>query len=124
MNHMSKRVGLFLFSLCFCVLFSCTFEKGEILQPRVAPTKRLCDSLNITYSGVVSNIIETNCNGCHGAGYSAGDFTNYAGLKLKVDNGSFKNRVFTLKNMPISGPLSAETLEKIQCWLDAGAPNN
>lgn len=122
MARITKELSITFFFF-LCVLFSCTFEKGEISKSRVLPVN-LCDSLNVTYSSIVFPIIQTNCNGCHSSGYSAGDFTTYSGLKIRIDNGSFKNRVFTLKNMPTAGPLSPEILEKIQCWLDAGAPDN
>ena len=126
------RYTLFIF---ISLLFACTYDQYEVPQPAPAgpapadttnSAMTRCDSLNVTYTLTVKPIMDASCttSGCHSAGSGNGDYTTYAGLKAKVDNGSFKQRVLEDKNMPPGGPLSAETLEKLQCWLDAGAPNN
>lgn len=117
------------------LLHSCTYDKYEVPEPATPPPADTtqtgtaltrCDSLNVTYSATVKPITDNNCaiSGCHAAGSGNGDFTTYAGLKAKVDNGSFKKRVIEDKTMPPSGPLPASDIEKLQCWLDAGAPEN
>ena len=86
----------------------------------------ICDS-TITYSGVISPIIQNNCavSGCHVSGGTAiGDYTVFAEIKMAADSGKLKDRTIILKNMPPSSPLSDTDLGKIQCWLNAGAPNN
>ncbi|MEW6467507.1 MAG: hypothetical protein AB1458_01205 [Bacteroidota bacterium] len=82
-----------------------------------------CDT--VTYSGTIVPIIANNCMnpGCHGSGSANGDYTTYAGVKAKVDNGSFQHRVIDKKDMPPGG-LGKDDMNKIKCWLDAGAPNN
>src|SRR5688572_9296064 len=84
------------------------------------------DCSKITYSSDIKPIITANCNasGCHNAGSSFGDFSTYAGLKAKADNGAINNRVVQGKNMPPSGPLPQDQIDKIKCWLDSGSPNN
>ena len=79
----------------------------------------------VTYSGTISQIISGNCTntGCHGASSSNGDFTTYAGLKTVADNGSLHTRVVSKKDMPPGG-LSSENIQKINCWIENGAPNN
>ena len=51
---------------------------------------------------------------------------DHAGVLLKVDDGSFADRLFVQRDMPPAGntQLRACDLEKIQVWLNAGAPNN
>ena len=85
-----------------------------------------CSTINSSYSSGILPVINANCtsSGCHNAGSVNGDFTIYAGIKLKVDNGSINNRVVVQKNMPPSGALSVDNLNKIKCWLNSGAPNN
>ena len=84
--------------------------------------------MNITYSGTIAQIIVTNCTnpGCHvgsGPGFQT-QLSSYNGVKEEVNQGSFKDRVIVQGNMPPSGSLSLADKEKIQCWLDAGAPDN
>jgi hypothetical protein len=85
-----------------------------------------CSKINSSYSSDIKPIIESNClsSGCHNANSSNGDFTTYAGVKAKADNGSLDSRVIQQKNMPPSGALPMDQLKKIKCWLSAGAPNN
>jgi len=80
-----------------------------------------CDKY--TYDNYVHAIIIRNCinRGCHGAGFGAGDFTRFSGVKEKVNNGSFRLRVLDMKVMPPVKSLSSTELEKIKCWLDNGA---
>ena len=70
--------------------------------------------------------MDVNCNtsGCHAAGSPYGDLTNYSGVKAKVDNSTFKERVIVQKNMPPAYSLSQTDLDKLNCWLEAGIPNN
>lgn len=130
---MTKITGLFTLSLLL-LIGSCTFDKEEVPEPTPTPTPTptppptmdLCDSLNVTFSGTVVPLLNANCTtpGCHSAGSGNGDYTTYAGIKAKVDNGTFKTRVIDDKNMPPSGPLSPSDLDKLKCWLEDGAPNN
>lgn len=104
------------------ILQSCYFDNEEDLYGPVT-----CDLSNITYSSDVSIIINSSCatTGCHvPGGTGTGDFTNYTGLKAKVDNGTFETRVLNEKTMPPSTPLSQCELEILQNWLDNGALNN
>lgn len=113
------------FLLLFAVLLiwsSCTYEKGEI--PVLVPKE--CDS-TISYASQIAPLTTTYCNGCHSAGGTGtGDFTTYAGLKLKADNGSLKTRVVDVKDMPQAGspPLSDAERKLIKCWIEQGALNN
>ena len=85
-----------------------------------------CGKVNAKFAANVKPIIDAKCatSGCHNANSSNGDFTNYAGVKAKADDGSIKKRVLAQKNMPPSNPLSFDELKKIKCWLASGAQNN
>ncbi|MDN5201378.1 hypothetical protein QQ008_08395 [Fulvivirgaceae bacterium BMA10] len=86
-----------------------------------------CDENNFTFSGAVNAIIEKNCGNtvsCHGSGSTNGDYTSYAGIKSKVDNGSFEQRVLTIGNMPPALPLQDCEMTILRKWLDDGALNN
>ena len=82
----------------------------------------------VSYARDVKPIIQQNCatSGCHVAGFPDGDFTQYAPLKAKVDNGSFKNSVidWNAPKMPETQKLPENQLRILQCWLNANAPEN
>jgi len=102
------------------ILGACEYKKGLAPKPVEEVAASPCDS--VKYSADIQPLLNTYCTGCHSG---SPDFTNYAGTKAKVDDGTFKNRVITIKDMPqTGGPISQANLDKIQCWLDKGAPNN
>lgn len=116
------------------LFFSCTYENEEELFPLEAASTNTNESGDsttvVSFSQRVKPIISQNCNlsGCHGAGTGAGrgNFTDYQGVKHKVDNGSFERRVLVQQNMPPNSraPLSQAELNDIRSWINAGAPNN
>src|SRR5690348_2178830 len=67
-----------------------------------------CSTISAKYGDNIKPIITSNCtqSSCHEQGSNNGDFTTYAGLKAKVDNGSLSKRVLYDKTMPASGALS------------------
>lgn len=131
---MRKTHSTFFIALCLLLgLSACSFNNiEEDLLPVVEVDP--CDSIPATFATDIVPIIETSCSEaglgqCHAAGSPRGDFTTYAGLKIDVDNGKFNTRVLEVKDMPASfstGPqsLTPAQLETIQCWIDAGAPDN
>jgi hypothetical protein len=80
------------------------------------------------YSADILSIINNKCaiSNCHNTGSALGDFTTYAGVKARADNGRIRRNVFELKIMPPASaiPLTDFEKEKIKCWLDNGAPQN
>jgi len=83
------------------------------------------DYCNPGYSTDIEPIITKKCtlSGCHGAGSTIADFTNFVVLKTLADNGTVLNRVFVLKIMPPANIDTLTTQEKVKlkCWLDNGA---
>ena len=115
-------------SLGFLIIshFSCVKDVGP-LPAKI--TIAFCDSLNVKYSTDINQIMTTYCSttkaSCHGPFSSNGDFSNYAGLQPYANNGSLRDRVLVLKDMPQGGPPLADSLlQKIDCWLQKGFPNN
>jgi len=119
---MKSFKNIILLFILLIQIISCKKDKGKI----PITSQSFCDSLQVKYSVHIQPVIQSQCaiSGCHTSGASMGDFTTYSGVKAKVDNGSFENRVLTLSNMPPVGPLPDSTKKKIDCWLKAGAPNN
>lgn len=81
-----------------------------------------------SYATDIKPLIARTCahTGCHGAGSTVADFTQYAELKKRADNGRIRTNVFELAIMPPPGqePLTTQDKENLKCWLDNGAPNN
>lgn len=115
----SIGVTFFLF-----ITTGCEYNNEEELYPSIE-----CDTLNVSYAEDIEPIIENDCatSGCHVAGGTGnGRFDNYQRVKAKVDNGSMRKRVVENKDMPPPDeePLTSCQIDKIDAWLDAGAPNN
>lgn len=103
------------------VLAGCYYDKEELLYPGA------CDVGDATAAGYWTDTIEplilSRCANCHfPGGDGPGDLTQYINVKAIVDNGSFQQQVFISKAMPQGGSLSACDLQKLQAWVDAGAP--
>ena len=118
---------------------SCTYDKRDMPTPAIVATDSIVpiDS-SVSYSVNIKPIIITYCFGmgaqlCHVTNTnqgSNGDYTTYAGLKAKVDNGAIAARVFNpLGGMPPSYATSPQQitpveLKKFKDWVALGAPNN
>jgi hypothetical protein len=86
-----------------------------------------CDK--ITYAKDIEPIMKSNCaiTGCHipnGSGPS--DYTSFDGVKIDAESGELKKRMIdgNPNFMPPAGKLPQTDLDKVVCWLNAGAPNN
>ncbi|HFC00011.1 MAG TPA: hypothetical protein ENJ53_04320 [Phaeodactylibacter sp.] len=122
-----KRINLFpLFFLA--ILFwlqitqtSCTND--HLPEPTPNP---LCDSISITYDGLIKPIIDASCasTGCHVVGFPKGDYTTYAQMKSSLNDNGFKKQVIDTKNMPIGTTLTPEEFELLECWALNGYPEN
>lgn len=86
------------------------------------------DSAACKYAANIKPVVVAKCAlpGCHGAGSAVADFTQYAELKKRADNGVLRRNVLELGIMPPTGhaPLTAQEKDKLKCWLDNGAPND
>ena len=78
----------------------------------------------VTYSQTIKPLFETHCVSCHATGSGDGALSNHAEVKVYVDNGKLKDEVLTSQGMPVGSSFTSEELGQIQCWIDAGGPNN
>ena len=89
-----------------------------------------CDTSDMKYATDVLSILQTNCYECHGNGLSqlGVNFDTYDNTKKQIDNNNLINAIkhtagFT--PMPFGKPkLSSCDIDKIQAWINNGAPNN
>jgi len=106
-----------------CFFSSCYYDNEEELYPNAIP----CDTAAVTFSDNIEPIISASCAipSCHvPIGSANGVFQSYSGIKSKVDNGSFMDRVIIQQDMPPNGDLSSCEIEQLKIWIDEGAPNN
>lgn len=118
-----------LFTAAALMLFamsSCYYDNEEELYAEYYASQT-CDTVSVSYDATIRPIIESTCNtsGCHVAGGTGnGIFTNYAGLKAKVDNGSLIDRVVDQRNMPPTTSLNDCQIKLISAWVSQGALEN
>ena len=112
-----------LFLLISIVLFfiaSCTFEKREVAFK--------CDSIvhfNPTIDSLITHKCATSFCHDHTTHSGGGDFSSYAGIKMKFDNGALKRRVIELMDMPTGGAtITQAERDEIHCWIDQGGLEN
>ena len=104
---------------------SCYYDVEEELYPSLE-----CQTENITYSNQVLSIIEEACYKCHDAARNFGNITleGYSELKKYVDNGQLLGAIrhdAGYSPMPKNEAQLLECdIEKIEAWVNVGAPNN
>ncbi len=100
------------------LVMSCTYDVEEEQEPQLPPN----DCATVSFNADVQPIIAANCavSGCHD-GTRFPNLTTVAGVqqnaqRIKIRTGN--------RSMPIGRTLTSEQIEKITCWVDAGALNN
>lgn len=97
-----------------------------------------CDDIDATFNGDVKDVLAVTCSYevCHGATstFAQLDYNVFSNLKTFLDNGSFEARVLNGGDAdnPVMPPpyapegnpkeLTAQQLEILTCWKDAGYP--
>lgn len=95
----------------------------------VTSTNGTTDCDKITYAKDVEPILRENCatTGCHVPnGSGPADYTSFDGIKTDASSGELRKRMIdgNPSFMPPTGKLPQSDLDKVSCWLNAGAPNN
>jgi hypothetical protein len=116
-----KRLILILCS--FTLIGGCYYDVADELYPGSGGTNN-CDTTVTGYAAKISPIMLANCAipGCHVAGGSSPDLTNYTNLAANSD--LVKQRAITEKNMPPAGPLSPCDILALEKWINNGSLNN
>lgn len=126
-KYFRMKNGLILLGTCLALglMQSCYYDVEEELYPSIE-----CNTAAVTFSTEISKILQNNCFSCHDAANNFGGVTleGYELLKVYVDNGSLLGAVkqedgysAMPKNQP---PLVECDIEKLEAWINAGAPNN
>ncbi len=129
--NLSKYWTISLFLILVAWVSGCTEDK------LAAPAAGDCFGEEPTYESDVKEIIDRTCaySGCH-LDSAPGVYTSYSGIQNVLNSGLFRQRVILIKDDPVSGMppnnvpsgkaqnLTPAELNTIQCWLDAGFPEN
>lgn len=89
-----------------------------------------CDTLDISYAGIIAPLLQTHCLGCHSAASASGGIIleGYNNANTYAMNGRLYGSVAQLNGfspMPQGqGQLPACDIAQLKSWIDAGAPNN
>jgi hypothetical protein len=104
-------------------LQSCVNNKSDQLYP--------CDITNVKYSTFVSQVISTNCLGCHSeANKASGNsivLDNYSDLKVMAASNRLVPAINHTGPHPMpqgSAKLDECTIAKITAWVNDGIQNN
>jgi uncharacterized membrane protein len=119
-------------ALLLCVssfLFTgCYYDIQEELHP--SATGQLCDTTAVTYAVQITNILQTNCVGCHSASSPSGNIAldTYNGVKTVAENGRL---VGSIDHLSGYRPMPQNQTQLSECdrltvkkWIENGSSNN
>jgi hypothetical protein len=105
--------------------WGCYYDKEESLYPQTS-----CDTSNVTFSGTVQPILQSNCSQCHNSvSPSSGiDLTSYDAVVAAVNTGRLLGAI-NHETGYIWMPQNADKLgdcqiTQITIWIGAGMPKN
>jgi len=129
-KNMQKYFKIALILIAISSFTACYYDKKDQVYPQVVVAA--CDTTNVSYSVTVTNILNANCNNCHGASANslgAGIVLNtYASVKPYITNGRLVNSILQNGNaspMPKNmAKMDVCSINKIIVWANKGAINN
>jgi hypothetical protein len=79
-----------------------------------------CDGSHPTYQSQIKSIIDARCasSNCHP------NYSTYDGLLPDLEGGDFRREVLVNQSMPQGSSLTQDQINKIQCWVNDGFPEN
>ena len=118
--------------LSLAILAGCYYDNEEELYPDQGSD---CDTTNVTFSGTVFPIINSNCSSCHTGSAPEANvlLADYESIKAHAiipagQPGSLYGAIThdpLNSAMPKNGTqLSDCEIKKIKTWIDAGSPDN
>jgi len=113
---------LVLLTIAIFIFAGCYYDKEDLLYSGAAD----CTTISAKYSTDVAPLINSKCSysGCHDAGSAAAGLVLENHTQTAAAAGGIKQRCLIDKNMPPGSPLTANEMAILQCWIDAGTPNN
>ena len=131
LSQKNKLPYLYILTTIIVLFSACYYDKSDVVYPNANITN--CDTTNIRYANQITNILNSNCNNCHGASVANSigggiNLSTYTSLKPYITNSSLLNSVLQNgKAAPMpknSYKLDNCSILAIQTWINQGALNN
>lgn len=112
------------------IIFAAACNYDKLPEPNI---DEICNDIQPTYEAEVKEIINRSCAyvGCHVAGFSYGDYSNFQSLNALIPRGRISARTIQTRDMPPAyapdgrpKSLTSQEIAILQCWFAAGAPEN
>lgn len=125
---------IYVLSIVLIVIISAC-SSDDTVEPDNGNGNNDCDVSNVTFSGDVWPVINSNCKSCHSGTSPSGGIRLEDYDDVKAQGGISAGQPGSLygaishnsgnTNMPQNASkLSACTIKKIKAWIDGGMPNN
>ncbi len=100
------------FAIALVLIASCKKDSGKLTPS--------CDGAHPTYQSQIKSIIDNRCatSNCHP------NYNTYEGLLPALQGGDFRREVLVDQTMPQGSSLTQDQINKIQCWVNDGFPEN
>lgn len=102
----------------FTALVGVVFSIGACKKSTSGKLTPVCNGGTATYTSNVKTIIDSKCVSCHS------NYGTYSGISTITSNGSFRSHVLTTQDMPKNGSLTQDQINTLECWYEAGYPQN
>lgn len=107
-----------------CVL-AIPFFQTSCTADEVPEPPSLCDTITVTHKTHMDTLLNNNCafSGCHDGSSQFPDLRTFSAIS---SSGKFKRIYVRVSEgtMPPAGSLSADQIQKVQCWQDSNYPEN
>jgi hypothetical protein len=124
-SSFAKEGHIILSLVAFALLYSCAYDDEETLNPMGS-----CDTVDITYSGVIQPLLASNCYSCHSGSSPTGGIRldSYEYVSEVAMDGSLSGTVNWEPGYPPM-PRNLDQLDScklyyINTWIEEGYPDN
>ena len=125
-NNMKNLFFTLFLIFLIIAIYSCYYDNSEMLYPQITNT---CDTVNVTFTRVISPILQNYCLSCH-SNASASSYGGNVKLQDHADVSARSDRVLgAIKHlsgysaMPKNGgSLDACSIHQFEIWISSGKP--
>ena len=125
MKMKSKKFfsSIFIMTVISLSVASCYYDKEDLLY---GSTVVDCSTVDSKFSTAINPLMQSKCaySGCHDAGTAAAGVVLENHTQVAASAGRINQRCIVDKSMPPGTPLSSNEISALQCWINAGTPNN
>jgi len=123
------RKNIIITTMLFTVLTvvtitGCYYDREDLLYPSTPSAN--CTTVPAKFSTDIDPLIQSKCatSGCHDAATGAGNAILVTYTQISAQAARINQRCVIDKTMPTSGPLTADEIAALTCWINSGTPNN